>query len=393
MKRIFCALVAVAAVLIVALLGLRPKTDKDFMHNLSNGLEARWKLNDNEPANLSGEEYRKYSLKYINSELDAIGSLEQYTFENQLLEIYAEQYYNALLSQKESVQYYGIDNLKYLNLFTQGYINRATMLCEINKEYTIKVSDKYSNYLGSLLLDGEKIKFEDARLAALEELLSNRTATFDGNDYYFTIDNTTDYSFTDLRFEFKLYGESGEYVDTEISDLSELNAGSKGTVKLNDWNRDFKTVKMTATYYREYAGRNDYVTTNSHILDLKNDYTVDIKVINRLPENYSYYALSGRLYTSCTILDLKIGKPSFWYDGKTSIPLTFTGEKTYDVNGNTGTNYCMVKWKLYNENGIVVDSGSLISDKVRVGEMFTKEKTIFNLGKGKYTLELSDDRF
>ena len=76
-------------------------------------------------------------------------------------------------------------------------------------------------------------------------------------------------------------------------------------------------------------------------------------------------------------------------DGTVDLKLYFSGEKTYDDDGNNISASCYIAYKLYDAEGYVVKSGTAFSDTLKVGE---KQKnittTIYNLDPGKYTLEL-----
>ena len=52
----------------------------------------------------------------------------------------------------------------------------------------------------------------------------------------------------------------------------------------------------------------------------------------------------------------------------------FTGEKTYDKNGNGYSQSCKIGWKLYDEDGYVVDSGTCYTTSIKVGEKFKDAK-------------------
>ena len=73
-------------------------SDADFIVNLGKGLEARWALNDSEDYNaealatMSAAEQQKADTLFVNAELDAIGNLKNYEFEDSELKTLAETY-------------------------------------------------------------------------------------------------------------------------------------------------------------------------------------------------------------------------------------------------------------------------------------------------------------
>ena len=52
---------------------------------------------------------------------------------------------------------------------------------------------------------------------------------------------------------------------------------------------------------------------------------------------------------------------------------------------------CYFDWRIYDEEGVVMGSGSFYSDKLKVGEVFKDEESYASdLLPGKYFIELSD---
>ena len=86
--------------------------------------------------------------------------------------------------------------------------------------------------------------------------------------------------------------------------------------------------------------------------------------------------------------------PFFHNIFKNNIPqamkIYFTGKKTYDSDGKSNSDSCWIGWKLYDEEGYVVKSGTAFTQDVCEGEGFKRyEETIWSLEKGTYRLELT----
>ena len=76
-------------------------------------------------------------------------------------------------------------------------------------------------------------------------------------------------------------------------------------------------------------------------------------------------------------------------DGTVDLILYFSGEKTYDNDGDNYSSYCYVDYKIYDAEGYVVESGYTHSDSLKVGEKQKNIKeTIYSLAPGAYKLEL-----
>ena len=92
----------------------------------------------------------------------------------------------------------------------------------------------------------------------------------------------------------------------------------------------------------------------------------------------------------CKIVSIKIERVNNMYD------ITFVIESTYHIKGNNYSDSAIFGWKLYDEDGLVVDSGSGYSDgKITVGEKSKYTLTFYSsngiVKNGKiYRLELLD---
>lgn len=79
------------------------------------------------------------------------------------------------------------------------------------------------------------------------------------------------------------------------------------------------------------------------------------------------------------------------YDGTVNLILYFSGEKTYDNDGDNYSASCYMDYKLYDAEGYVVSSGYALSDKLKTGDKQKNIKEIiYNLAPGSYNLELLD---
>lgn len=77
-------------------------------------------------------------------------------------------------------------------------------------------------------------------------------------------------------------------------------------------------------------------------------------------------------------------------DGTKDIKIYWSGEKTYDANGNNVSSSCWIAYKLYDSNGYVVKSGTDWSTDIKVGEKFKDANFVFSdLDPNEsYTLEI-----
>lgn len=57
-----------------------------------------------------------------------------------------------------------------------------------------------------------------------------------------------------------------------------------------------------------------------------------------------------------------------------SLYIYFAGEKIYDYSGNNSTSSCTFGWKLYDTEGYLIDSGTVYTDSLSVGDKFKDEE-------------------
>lgn len=122
---------------------------------------------------------------------------------------------------------------------------------------------------------------------------------------------------------------------------------------------------------------------------VKEDVVAKTKLeIPELQKEYSYYSSNGNKRSSVSINDITYELVEN-YNGSVNLKLYFSGEKTYDYN--EGTNHCFVIWKLYDEEGYVVDNGKVSVSGLKIGDKFIEKVSVLYLPAGKYRLELCDD--
>lgn len=108
------------------------------------------------------------------------------------------------------------------------------------------------------------------------------------------------------------------------------------------------------------------------------------------PTTISYYGYSGK-YTSCEITKISTSLDYVGYDGLLDYEIIIEGKSTYNKDGNNQSTSMMIGYKLYDSDGIVVDSGTIYTESVAVGEKFRETKKVYDLTPGKtYKLVLLD---
>lgn len=159
-------------------------------------------------------------------------------------------------------------------------------------------------------------------------------------------------------------------------------------VKFTSSNSQVATVDSSGTVTG--VGKGTAIITVA-VGSLSDQYTVNVHDISitfpKLPKSLNDFSISER-QIKCEIDSLSIEK-HFYEPNEFSVRLNYTGKKLYDSTNSN--DYCQIDYKLYNENNVVVDSGSIFSNNVNAGESFSGYTYLGStLPEGSYRLELFD---
>lgn len=237
-----------------------PPSDKDFILNVSKGLEARWELADNEDTDsYSSAELQKAYTKFLKAETDAVGKESKYKFKDKDLKKVADTYYKGLKLQEEGIQYAGTDD--YTNqakTWELGYNYRALAIHGFEKDYGLTVSSKYKSDLDNFLSQYSVAKKEVAIQEFVDNLQESIQYTKDESQsdeyttYYSTIiENTTEYTIDSLSIQLDFLDGSGVILYQGDDYVSNLAAGSKiqSTVYYDAEKGEPSTLKPIITVY------------------------------------------------------------------------------------------------------------------------------------------------
>ena len=385
---IIAIVLLVAIVLTLSACGSVPLNDEGFIKNMQKGLEARWKISNASPDTYSSNTEKKTDFtNCVNAELNAIGDISAYTFENPELKELAEMYYQALQSQLEGIKYIGADDSKFTEIFSnQGYYNRARVICRLADDFGLTVSSKYASNLDDFVSAG-RVRLElDEQLKEMEGIINEDVVleALGGTDYECVINNNTDYDLSEAQIEFNLYNDKGVLVETETAYMKSWKAGSKNQCSLYI-SKEFSKAEARVKFYSNSIY--DYLTTEFHPIEYVNNMIINITLRSSLPADISYTSFRT-VTTRCEVtgFDYEIG---YWSNGKASVELKISGSKTYDEEGDSYSRAVEVGWKLYDAKGVVVDSGTFWSSNIKVGESFKDASNYASdLAPGDYTLEI-----
>ncbi len=259
MKRILVLLISI--VMLTFMLtgcteqaGENMSDDERFIANLEKGLEARWALTESEEYNnekmesASTAQLQKADRLFVESELDAIGDLADYEFEDTEIKQLAEKYMKGLQLQKEGVQYQGTtEYTKQQQTWDLGYYYRIICISELHDKYGLTVNSRYKQVFEDCIAEVVTAK----KAVAVQEFVDKLSATieysldYEKSDEWDTcytaiINNTTDYEIDSLEIDVDFLDANGVVVYQTADYLSNIKPGSK--------------IKSSIYYYEDITG-------------------------------------------------------------------------------------------------------------------------------------------
>ena len=236
--------------------GSTPPSDADFIANLTKGLEARWELTNSDAYSdtsaMSTAEEQKADTLFVNAELDAIGNLDDYQFEDAELKALAETYMKGLNLQKDGIPYQGTnDSANLEKTWTLGYYYRVICIADFYHNYGLTVDEKYQQTLEDFVAESTTAKKEIAiqdfvnDLAATISYTKDEESSDEYSSYYTTvIENTTEYEISTLYIYVDFLDADGVVIYQGIDSIENFQPGTKVKSKVFCSNEDGQAETM-----------------------------------------------------------------------------------------------------------------------------------------------------
>ena len=166
------------------------------------------------------------------------------------------------------------------------------------------------------------------------------------------------HSFSEDNFEEWVYDDVNEmYLATIYISPSSIDSGST----------EYGTV-----FFEVYGNDYGFEECSIEVFDLP---TKSLTIqLPQLPLTVHDYGYSSKIQAS-----LRIDSITYEKVYEDSLYIYFSGEKTYDVEGNNSDSWISFDWKLYDSENYLVDHGTFYTDSISVGDKF-KNKDVFVAG-------------
>ena len=236
--------------------GSTPPSDADFIANLTKGLESRWELSNSDAYSdtsaMSTAEEQKADTLVVNAELDAIGNLDDYQFEDAELKALAETYMKGLNLQKDGIPYRGTnDSASLEKTWYLGYYYRVICIADFYHNYGLTVDEKYQQTLEDFVAESTTAKKEIAiqdfvnDLAATISYTKDEESSDEYSSYYTTvIENTTEYEISTLYIYVDFLDADGVVIYQGIDSIENFQPGTKVKSKVFCSNEDGQAETM-----------------------------------------------------------------------------------------------------------------------------------------------------
>lgn len=217
-------------------------SDVDYIVNLGCGLEKRWDISLNEDEDqltqMSLDDFKAETKSMPLAEMETIGDLSTYNFENEELKELAYKYNEALNVQIKCTDEFTENERN--DDWSKGYFQRAIILSQLFREYGLTVDEKYKEVAKEFKDDNElKDYYINLWIYDISDSIEFNVEdnTVSCKTYKAVINNTTDYSISDMEFTMKIFDRNGVILDTFSDTLNNVEPGEKYYI-------DFSTSKQ-----------------------------------------------------------------------------------------------------------------------------------------------------
>ena len=241
----------------------------------------------------------------------------------------------------------------------------------------------------ALSLDSEKLNEKDRSVleAITKEVRENGILTpAEGNYFTLDLENKTGYTLKDVQFKISFYNEKSILAYTNSSSLDKWEKDAKASPSVYSRIANPGKVEMRVIFSCD----DSRLQTEYLEIPVEKDAAsaVTITLVNELPATFDCKTYSGEFQYELTGFRYTISDS---YRGTYYVQLYFEG--TALQTSTKESNYGAIEYKVRDQAGVLIDSGSVSMPGLDSGERFKNASAyISELQPGTYSVELSAGR-
>lgn len=231
--------------------------DYCFMLDLAKGLNARWSISEQAGLTWSDKKMRQYYQQLVECETQYLDKYMTLGFSDPQLADFAYAYIGALQSQMTGASYYGIDNEKYNENWTEHGVDvRSRLIYLMNRKYEIEIDPSFSKTFEEMVYEGLNLDYIHAVTESITTQLVDIDLHFRKNGGYitlapFTLKNTSGYDLTNRVYVYVVLLDSKGIVIERSQLFNARQTIKDGANYIQDWAEGYSIFDPFASVYFE----------------------------------------------------------------------------------------------------------------------------------------------
>lgn len=237
-------------------------TDRQFIRELSDGLQERWKKSDEAAAQGVFEDHKLFS-DLCDVELNHVANFAEQDFEDEKLKESAVSYIEAIKQAKDATNHYTVDYNTYLTMWNDAYAKRCVLIKDFVDKYGLTVSESNQEALNDLLMGAEAVAEQSEIKSQINTMIDNFRIDTSADEwgyktYKISMKNTTNRTFDNFYVEIQLMdendviiysGTSSNITSWEPEQEVYVDAFFDGEIDPNDYKIEYIPRYQTGTYF------------------------------------------------------------------------------------------------------------------------------------------------
>lgn len=198
------------------------KDDQAFLNNVTKSLKEKIVYGGNEnPDQMSDDEYNKHFLKATKKELEILGNFEQYTFEDAELRSLAKDYFDMLELQQSGKK----------NQITIGWYRQIVLVDRLHEEYDLKGTG-FENEWNHLLAQADQVRPMSDQYEMEQYLIKKMKFKLDDENssgllrtYNASCKNFTDTTFESIKIDVEFLDQNDNVICNQSNMAIHLEPG------------------------------------------------------------------------------------------------------------------------------------------------------------------------